>query len=205
MCIGCFGSPDGWVSAGTVSIRCLGGTHHTDAAGLDGRVPGVPIGGCCWWCGAQCSNLRLDDRRPDRLPLWHHDKEVVRPYVRIQTWANVVGCRRCWRIDRIIWSLFIHRLVTTCRWARVSNSRVLSSSAANISDPKMSYVPYKKFTLKVQGVIRSPGWILSTFSFLVRLCQHISIDICDRIGRSSMIIRSISDELDARFRLIRTL
>jgi hypothetical protein len=38
-CIGWFRSPDGWVSARTVTGKCSSGTHNADAIGLNGWVP----------------------------------------------------------------------------------------------------------------------------------------------------------------------
>jgi hypothetical protein len=58
-CIRHFRSPDGWVPAGTILRRRLGGTHHSNVASLHDRVTGdvaldlkvvfdgVSIGGCC--------------------------------------------------------------------------------------------------------------------------------------------------------------
>jgi hypothetical protein len=56
-CIERFRCPYGWVFARTILGRCLGGTHHATAVGIDGRVPadaapdlkvvfdGIPING----------------------------------------------------------------------------------------------------------------------------------------------------------------
>jgi hypothetical protein len=46
---------------------------------------------------------------------------------------------------------------------------------------------------------------LSAFFDLERISRHISTDIYDRIGGNTMIARLTSDELDAQFRLVRTL
>jgi hypothetical protein len=57
LCIGCFGSPDGWVSIGNVPRRRPDGAHYADTMGPDSFIPvdvapnlrvvfsGVPISG----------------------------------------------------------------------------------------------------------------------------------------------------------------
>jgi hypothetical protein len=45
----------------------------------------------------------------------------------------------------------------------------------NIRDPKMNYVSYGDFMLKVQGAMDPPRWISSTSPFLARLCQRIIV------------------------------
>jgi hypothetical protein len=63
----------------------------------------------------------------------------------------------------------------------------LSSSIANISDPRRNYVPHMNFTSKVQVAMSPPGQILSASPFLTFLCQRVSTDIGIRNRDNVMI------------------
>jgi hypothetical protein len=99
--IWCFWSPDGGIFTGAIMRRFSGRDHHDDdeatllcgvpvGATPDLRVivGGVVIRGCSWCRGARCSSRWLEDVCPDRETLCCHGGAMVRPYIRIQTWAG---------------------------------------------------------------------------------------------------------------------
>jgi hypothetical protein len=125
-CIGCYRSSYGQVLARAVMRITPGWPHHADMVGFDGRVlasiapdfrivfNGILIRSCSQWRGARCFSRRLNDGFPDQGPLGRYAGEIVRPCMRIQTWAGLTWCR--W-IGQVVCRYSIHRCEMSWRWS----------------------------------------------------------------------------------------